>query len=221
MGKFKVILITATLFTAVTAEATGQMTYFATSGDTLYVLRDIYCFDYGGDYVTSFPAPAPNPVGLAWDGGYLWVSCYIGRGDVMVYQMATDGSMGPYDAFEAQGPTGLTIYDGYVVTLWGAPNIWVDFYTRTGSFIRTLELSNTWGEKDGDTFSMTTDGEYLWVSFYPLMSDFAVVENFDTETGDGQGDYLSFVAYSGLTSGVWSYTSTEVKSFGKIKAFFK
>ncbi|UCE27796.1 MAG: hypothetical protein JSW52_03320, partial [Candidatus Coatesbacteria bacterium] len=116
--------ITALVLTAsfASADPTGQMTYFATHEDTLYVLRqgadnpiaqfdlpsategltydgenwwmikqpegNIYCFDYGGDYVTDFPAPAPNPMGLAWDGEYLWISCYSGgRDNVRIYQM--------------------------------------------------------------------------------------------------------------------------------------
>lgn len=250
------LTFTAILASFVSANPTGRMTYFATSGDTLYVLREgadnpiasfdlpsgtegltfdgenwwmikqpeetIYCFDYGGDYVTSFPAPAPNPVGLAWDAGYLWVSCSIGRGDVRVYQTTMDGSPGPYPDFEAKGFTGLTVFQDYVLTFWEEPNMLVDFYTKNGDFIKTLELEpSTGGYGYGATYSITNDGAYLWAVVFPHMTDFPDVEKFDPDTGEGLGSYLPSIEYTGLTAGFWSYTNIGIGSFGRIKAFFK
>ncbi|UCE28158.1 MAG: hypothetical protein JSW52_05270, partial [Candidatus Coatesbacteria bacterium] len=182
----------------------------------------IYCFDYGGDYVTDFPAPAPNPMGLAWDGEYLWISCYSGgRDNVRIYQMTIDGSTGPYDDFSAYGFAGLTLFQNYIATLWETPNLRVNFYTKSGSLVRTLELIPPEGYYEGDTYSISNDDEYLWVSLHEDFTDYAITGQFDAYTGEYTGVYLSLVAYEGLTSGVWSETFIGLKSFGNIKAFFQ
>ena len=254
MKKLTSILIAAVLFTAVTANPTGQMTYFATHEDTLYVLREgadnpiasfdlpsgtegltfdgehwwmikqpeetIYCFDYGGDYVTDFPAPAPNPYALAWDGEYLWISCDTWRGFAEVYQTTTEGLQGPYASFEADGILGLTVFQDDVVTYYNPGIMVANFYTKDGFLIKQLELKPKFDSYYAVAFSITNDGEYLWASFESEMSDWPVVENFDPYTGEGQGHYLGYTEYTGLSAGIWSYTGIEAYSFGKIKAFF-
>jgi hypothetical protein len=259
MGKFKVILIATVLFTAVTAEATGQMTYFATCGsgyDTLYVLREgvdnpiaqfdlpsettgltfdgenwwmikqpegtIYCFDYGGDYVTDFPAPTPYPEALAWDGEYLWITCYSDSSfrDLRVYQRTIDGLPGPYNDFAVDDSAGLTIFDNDVVVLVEA-DLHAVCYAKNGTFKRYVDFGYFYSDRG---YSITTDGERLWVCLFDW-SDFYVIADFDPYTGEWLGHYLHpygmGTEYNGLAAGVWSYTGVEAESFGKIKAYFK
>ena len=255
MKKMTLIITTVALMgTFIPADATGQMTYFATHEDTLYVLREgadnpiasfdlpsgtegltydgehwwmikqpeetIYCFDYGGDFVTSFPAPAPYPSALAWDGEYLWISCGSTRDNVTFYQMATDGLPGPYGSFTITGSYGygLTVFEEYIVAMDGI-GLTV-FYTKTGTYVRVISLDvGSWDEN----YSITYDGVALWSSVYEG-ADIHRIADFDPHTGEWLGhdiDPYSFSYDEGLSAGTWSYTGVEAESFGKIKAFFE
>ena len=182
----------------------------------------IYCFDYGGDYVTSFPAPAPNPMGLAWDGEYLWISCVTWRDDVSVYQMTTEGLLGPYGSFMlmgSEGQGGLTIFNEYLVAM---DNIGLTgFYTKAGSYERGIHLEEIgMGVKN---YSITYDGDVLWSSVYEG-ADIYRIADFDPYTGEWLGhdiDPYNLSYDEGLSAGIWSYTGVEAESFGKIKAFFE
>ncbi|UCE27795.1 MAG: hypothetical protein JSW52_03315 [Candidatus Coatesbacteria bacterium] len=178
----------------------------------------IYCFDYGGDYVTDFPAPAANPTGLAWDGEYLWISCLldIRYDDVQVYQVNTEGLQGPYGPFTAFGHLGLTVFEDCIATL-TFTNV-CNFYTMAGSFQRSIEL----GSSSEEEKSLTYDGDALWVYVKPEAND-PYIKNCDPYTGEWLGDQLFALECieTGLASGVWSYTGVEMEAFGKIKAFFE
>jgi hypothetical protein len=254
MKKLTVILITALLVTAVSADPTGEMTYFATHEGHLYVLRvgadnpiaqfdlpsdteglafdgenwwmikqpeeTIYCFDYGGDYVTDFPAPAPNPYALAWDGDYLWVSCYLDKraDDAIVYQLATDGSAGPYTPFAIEGFAGLTVFGDEIVAMDSVGL--TRFYTKSGTHERGIMLDISSGDEN---YSLTCDGEVLWSSVYEGADIFKITD-FDPYTGEWLRhdiDPYGGAMKEGLAAGVWSYTGVEAESFGKIKTFFR
>ncbi|UCE28332.1 MAG: hypothetical protein JSW52_06205, partial [Candidatus Coatesbacteria bacterium] len=180
----------------------------------------IYCFDYGGDYVTDFPAPAPNPMGLAWDGEYLWISCLIDVRDidVTVHQMSLDGSIGPYGSFQGYGAYGLTVLEEDIVTMDYVGGTYID--SKEGDFKRFVQLNFASGNK---SYCLTFDGGAFWACVYPPASDWYLLADFDPNTGDWLGHDINVynIRKDGLTSGIWSYTSTKVKSFGKIKAFFE
>lgn len=173
----------------------------------------IYCFDYGGDYVTSFAAPGPNPHSLAWDGEYLWVGCSDN-----VYQLTAEGSPGPYDPFPVWGGEGLTVFGDYIAAMDGIGS--TSFYTKTGSYERSIWLDIFSGDKN---YSITNDGDVLWSSVYQG-GDIHRIADFDPYTGEWLGhdiDPYGGAMKEGLTAGVWSFTVVEVESLGKIKAYFK
>ena len=180
----------------------------------------VYCFDYGGDYVPDFPAPAPNPYALAWDGDYLWVSCYLDKrtDDATVYQLATDGSAGPYDPFVVEGFVGLTVFEDRIVTM-DAVGL-TRFYTKSGTHERGIMLDISSGDEN---YSITYDGDVLWSSVYEGADIFRIAD-FDPYTGEWLGhdiDPYGGAMKEGLSAGIWSYTGVDAESFGKIKAFFE
>jgi hypothetical protein len=178
----------------------------------------IYCFDYGGDYVTSFPAPAPYPSSLAWDGEYLWIGCGIGDEDVRLYQYTSDGEPGPYNDFVGKGGAGLTVFNDQIVTLWTI-GLSLHFYAKDGTFVRSLYLEG--GSMVDEINSLTSDGEYLWVNFREDSADYNITGKFDPYTGAYLGVNIFYGRAFGLSSGIWSYTEIGTESFGKIKAFFE
>jgi len=109
-----------------------------------------------GEVITSFSAPGAGPLGLAWDGEYLWNADWETN---MIYKLSpSTGSV--VQSFSSPGtrPYGLT-YDG--TYLWVADrdtDLIYQLDPATGSVIRSIPTPG--GEPGG----MTWDGEYLWVA---------------------------------------------------------
>jgi hypothetical protein len=250
MKKLTIILITSLLLTAVAADATGYPAVFMEGrSGVFYVFRpgyedpiasfpisplslglaydgeywwaingdNIYSFDRNGDLVSSFPSPAPEPRGLGFDGEYLWISCWALRADdVHIYNLNLDGTSGPYPDFPAVGEHGLTVYEEYVVAL---RTSYARFYSKGGSFIKDVFL-----ESDPPylyTYSITTDGSYLWVCCEHELWDYPRVYKFDPDTGERVGEPQFWEGYfDSMAYGTWTDTGIELESLGKIKAFF-
>jgi hypothetical protein len=187
-------------------------------------LNIAYQFDYGGDFVSFFVTPAPDPRGLAFDGEYLWISCKEGD-HVRVYQYELDGTPGPMGDFSAEGDAGLTFFQGNVLTLGNVPYLWdsyVNFYTPDGTFIRELEVLPG-DSSDRFANAITNDGTYLWIAIFWVEED-EYIYKIDPETGEYAGEYLSIdttFSCQGLSYADWTYTEVEAESLGKIKSFFK
>jgi hypothetical protein len=253
MKKLTVMLITALLLTAVTAEATGYITVFTCKNTQLWAYRPgysgvyaefdlslgftpygldydgdywwvtdsendrIYAFDYGGDYVSDFPSPAPDPESLAFDGEYLWVCCNLHSFEnSQIYQVALDGSPGPYGDFQAGGYTGLTYLQGqlYVMDIGGG----IEVYEPDGTYVRDLALDpGTW-EFYG--IALADDEDYIWASLDIEERGLPRVYAYDPETGERIPGLGGWGAAYNLGCGIWSESCIEVESLGKIKAFF-
>jgi len=111
-----------------------------------------------GEVITSFAAPGPGPLGLAWDGEYLWNADWETN---MIYKLSpSTGSV--VQSFSSPGtrPFGLT-YDG--TYLWVADRDTDMIYQldpATGSVIRSIPTPG------GEPMGLTWDGEHLWVAEY-------------------------------------------------------
>jgi len=111
-----------------------------------------------GDVISSFPAPASRPWGLAWDDPYLWLSS---EGDDTIYKLdSTTGFV--VDSFPAPTtfPTGLT-FDGQYLWLaeYGSTIYKID--PGTGSVVFSFPSPTT---VSGWTDGLTFDGVNLWVT---------------------------------------------------------
>ncbi len=144
-----------------------------------------------GEVITSFAAPGSGPLGLAWDGEYLWNADWE---TTMIYKLSpSTGSV--VQSFSSPGtrPFGLT-YDG--TYLWVAVRDGAMIYQldpATGSVIRSIPSPGTNPE------GLTWDGEYLWVAEYydnkiykldPSVG--SIVQSFDWT-----GTYTSGLAWDG------------------------
>jgi hypothetical protein len=186
--------------------------WWVTQGDR------IFSFDYGGDYVSDFPSPAPDPESLAFDGEYLWICCdeHGVHEDSRIYQVTLDGSPGPYGDFEAAGYTGLTYLQGQLYVLNSGGGIGV--YEPDGTYVRDVALDPGTSEFYG--IALADDEEYIWASLDIEDRGLAYIYAYDPETGEripGLGGW--FASYA-LGCGIWSESCIEVESLGKIKAFF-
>jgi clostripain len=111
-----------------------------------------------GEVVTSFSAPGTGPLGLAWDGEYLWNADWETE---MIYKInPSTGSV--VQSFSSPGgrPFGLT-YDG--TYLWVAVRDDSTIYKlnpATGSVLGSIPSPGI------NPQGLTWDGEHLWVSDY-------------------------------------------------------
>lgn len=178
----------------------------------------IYAFDYGGDLVSDFPSPAPDPESLAFDGEYLWICCNLHSFEnSQIYQVGLDGSPGPYGDFEAGGYTGLTYLQGqlYVMNL-GAR---IEVYDPDGTYIRYLDPDPEYWDKCG--IALADDEEYLWAALELEVRGLPRVYAYDPETGERIPGLGGWGAAYNLGCGIWSESCIEAESLGKIKAFFE
>jgi streptogramin lyase len=111
-----------------------------------------------GEVVTSFLAPGTGPLGLAWDGEYLWNADWETE---MIYKLnPSTGSV--VQSFSSPGgrPFGVT-YDG--TYLWLAvrdDNTIYKLNPATGSVLGSIPSPGI------NPQGLTWDGEHLWVSEY-------------------------------------------------------
>jgi len=111
-----------------------------------------------GEVITSFSAPGTGPLGLAYDGTYLWNADWETE---MIYKLSpSTGSV--VQSFSSPGgrPFGLT-YDG--TYLWVTVRDDSTIYQldpSTGSVLDSIPSPGTNPE------GLTWDGEYLWVAEY-------------------------------------------------------
>jgi hypothetical protein len=177
----------------------------------------IYAFDYGGDLVSDFPSPAPDPESLAFDGEYLWICCNLHSFEnSQIYQVGLEGSPGPYGDFQAGGYTGLTYLQGqlYVMDIGGG----IEVYEPDGTYVRHLALDpGTW-EYYG--IALADDEEYLWAALDIEERGLDYIYKYDPYTGERIPGEGGWGAMDALGCGIWSESCIEVESLGKIKAFF-
>ena len=144
-----------------------------------------------GDVITSFSSPGSGPLGLAWDGEYLWNADWAA---LTVYKIdPLDGSV--ITSFPSPGtrPFGLT-YDGEY--LWIAIRDDAKIYKldpTDGSVISSIPSPGINPE------GLTWDGEYLWVAerydnkIYKIdSSDGSIIQSFDWI-----GTYTAGLAWDG------------------------
>jgi len=111
-----------------------------------------------GEVITSFSAPGTGPLGLAWDGEYLWNADWETG---MIYKLSpSTGSV--VQSFSSPGgrPFGLT-YDG--TYLWVAvrdDNTIYQLNPATGSVVDSIPSPGI------NPQGLTWDGTYLWVAEY-------------------------------------------------------
>ena len=108
--------------------------------------------DLSGKVIKSIPTPGKNPIGLAYDGNYLWTMPWDGTGTAYKFDMS--GNV--VDSIPTPGWSGLA---------WDGEHLWVskgegmriyEIDPSNGSVIRAITSS---GDK---TFGMTWQGPYLW-----------------------------------------------------------
>ncbi|UCE26716.1 MAG: hypothetical protein JSW52_10270 [Candidatus Coatesbacteria bacterium] len=211
------ILITALLLTAVTAEATGEPTIFAIKGSHFYVFRLPYPLP-----IDDFDLPW-GYVGLAYDGDYWWIVDFYDT----LYQFDYGGDF--VSSFTTPpSPRGLG-FDGeylwisckegeygnvrvYQCELDGTPGPMGDFPAvgHAGlTFFQGKVLTLTWDSyvnfytPDGTfireldvlpydsshprTHAITNDGTYLWISICWVNPTYAAIYKIDPETGELAG----------------------------------
>jgi len=133
-----------------------------------------------GEVIKSFAAPGTGPLGLAWDGEYLWNADWETG---MIYKLSlSTGSV--VQSFSSPGgrPFGLT-YDGtYLWVTSRDSDMIYQLDPATGSVIRSIPSPGTDPEPQG----LTWDGEYLWVAEYYSNkiykldpSDGSIIQSFD------------------------------------------
>jgi hypothetical protein len=197
----------------------------AYDGENFWIINEadgrIYRFDNNGDLITDFQSPGPDPVSLAFDSEYLWISCDLPGVDdyVMVYCVTLEGDPGPYPSFEGQGNAGLACHGGLIVTLNLA--FFTVFYDKYGNQEHESSLLPDYG---GSTwaYGLASDGEYLWANLYADSWLEARIYKFLAYSGyqvEGEGGWPGF--HSNLSCGTWTYNPVIYESLGKIKAFFK
>jgi hypothetical protein len=197
-------------------ESVYGLTY---DGDYWWVMQGdhIYAFDYGGDYVSDFPSPAPDPESLAFDGEYLWVCCNLHSFEnSQMYQVGLDGSPGPYGDFEAIAYTGLTYFQGqlYVMNIGGG----IEVYDPDGTHIRHFALYPGTPEYGG--IGLADDEEYIWASLDVEERGVSRVYAYNAETGERIPGLGGWGAAYNLGCGLWSESCIEAESLGRIKTFF-
>jgi subtilisin family serine protease/glutamine cyclotransferase len=111
-----------------------------------------------GEVITSFSAPGTGPLGLAYDGTYLWNADWETE---MIYKL--DPSTGSVvQSFSSPGgrPFGLT-YDGtYLWVTVRDDNTIYQLNPATGSVVDSIPSPGV------NPQGLTWDGEYLWVAEY-------------------------------------------------------
>lgn len=119
------------------------------------------------DIIDSLPSLSGIPLGIAWDGQYLWHSGRGINGAVNdLYQMDTLGNIISFINYLPDYLAGLEFYDGY---LWGVNEQSAKLYkirTLDSTFVTyplpSLRLSdpNDWG--------VTIGGGFIWISEYGI-----------------------------------------------------
>jgi glutamine cyclotransferase len=132
-----------------------------------------------GDVVNSFDSPGSNPLGLAWDGTYLW---NVDNHDIKIYKLdPSDGSV--IDSFNSpdSAPWGLA---------WDGNYLWNSNHEIGPGMIYKLDPSDgsvidSFSAPGSDPCDLTWDGNYLWntdhgtVIIYKLdPSDGSVIDSF-------------------------------------------
>jgi subtilisin family serine protease len=148
------------------------------------------------EVITSFLAPGIGPLGLAWDGEYLW---NVDWETDMIYKLnPSTGSV--VQSFSSPGtrPYGLT-YDGTYLWVADRDTDMIDqLDPATGSVVSSISTP------EGEPMGLTWDGEYLWVAehdsdkIYKVNpSGGSVVQSFDWA-----GTYIAGLTWDGTY--LWS-----------------
>jgi len=117
------------------------------------------------DIIRSFPSPGPSPVGLAWDGEYLWVS--DDSTDTIYKVSSLDGSV--VSSFDSPGsdPKDLA-WDG--TNLWAVEGTEVTMYKlnpASGDTLTSIHLDiyNPGGDWTITLYGLAWDGSHLFYSY--------------------------------------------------------
>lgn len=129
----------------------------AWDGEFLYVASELICkLDLSGNVIGSFPSPAVQNMGLAFDGQNLWV---LDHTEKKVFQVDRSGEVIKSIPAPCDEPLGLT-YDGtYLWTFSGQVQGKAYQFDTSGNVVRTLQTSGLSG--------LAWDGEYIWVNSVP------------------------------------------------------
>jgi hypothetical protein len=115
------------------------------------------------DVIDSLSSPSVIPLGIAWDGQYLW---YSGWGVHDIYQMDTLGNLISLINYLPDYLAGLEFYNGY---LWG-----VDEQSATLYKIHTLDSTfvtypvPSLSLYDPNDWGVTIGGGFIWICEYGI-----------------------------------------------------
>lgn len=160
----------------------GQLPYIATGitrdGETLWVS----CYSWHKLFridpttfsiIDTIPSPGDYPMGLAWDGEYLWNADCDGMGNGGTIYKLNPESGDIIDSFDYQSDLRGMTYDG--------DSIWVS--GGLGRVLYKLNPSNGNIEKEIDigaeAYGLGWDGTYLWLS----SNDGSYISRIDRDTG--------------------------------------
>ncbi|UCE27794.1 MAG: hypothetical protein JSW52_03310 [Candidatus Coatesbacteria bacterium] len=202
-------------------------------GEYYWVIKDgsIHRFDRNGDFVSSFPSPAPYPLSLAFDGDYLWIGCFDTKYTSTVYCLNLDGTPGTYSPFSVEGYSGLAICEDDIfsinVEVYQYDLVTFGYrYQKDGSFVGSFRFID---DSSGDYFgeSLGSNGVYLYLGYISEeMGEYEYgIAEYDTDgnlVGYGYypNDALTVIGIPGLSFGYTYGTNINMESFGRIKAFF-
>ncbi|KPL02751.1 MAG: hypothetical protein AMJ90_04915 [candidate division Zixibacteria bacterium SM23_73_2] len=113
-------------------------------------------FAVTGDIVTSFPSPGTCPVGLTFDGKFLWIADY--KTDTL-YQIDPENG-GVVNSLPSPGfrPSGLTWDGKYLWNVDLEENLIYQVDPETGIAVKTIFCPSS------SPMGLCWDGKYLWVS---------------------------------------------------------
>jgi hypothetical protein len=116
----------------------------------------IHKLDAAGKSLGSFPSPAVEPMGLAFDGQNLWVVDYAPG---LVHEVDRTGKLLRSIPAPCQEPQGLAFDGQYFWTLTNQVHGKAFQFDRSGKLVRTLDTPGYLG--------IAWDGKYLWVNGGP------------------------------------------------------
>jgi hypothetical protein len=129
-----------------------------------------------GTVLQSFPAPAANPVALAYRNGFLWCYCQSGRYDFYRINPANGNVLSTFISPASVSTRGATSLLGYLFTGHLASD-YIFRMSAAGSVYSSFHVNNFYG-------GLAADAVYLWYTgpapryFYRMTTAGSVVSSF-------------------------------------------
>jgi hypothetical protein len=114
------------------------------------------------DTIFSFPSPASNPTGLAWDGQYLWNAA---NDNDELFKLNTDGSILSSVSDSILKPSGMTWDGNFLWMVVESEGMLYKIDTASGAIVEQFQLPS-WYFGDSNGWGIAWDGVNLWHSEY-------------------------------------------------------